>query len=337
MEDTKLRGVNLGGWLVLEKWMTPSLFEGLEANDETNFCNELGEAKYERLKAHRDSFIQKSDFTWLSIQGVNAVRIPVGHWILDGQAPYVAAAEYLDTAMDWADEIGLKVIIDLHAAPGSQNGWDHSGKAGEILWHTKEENIVRSLDIVGQLAERYAGRPSLYGIELLNEPHWTVPIETLVGYYQEGYRRVREHCGNTVAVIISDAFRPLQEWVDVMNKPDFVNVVLDTHLYQAFDKKYAHMKLEEHIQSSAEWRENIEQFTANKPLIVGEWSLGLASKTYEHTDPKERDRAHRAYGMSQLMAFEAASGNFFWNYKAEAEDEWNFRYCYDNWLSVSYP
>ena len=27
----KLRGVNLGGWLVLEKWITPSLFEGLEA------------------------------------------------------------------------------------------------------------------------------------------------------------------------------------------------------------------------------------------------------------------------------------------------------------------
>ena len=28
---TKLRGVNLGSWLLLEKWMVPSLFEGLEA------------------------------------------------------------------------------------------------------------------------------------------------------------------------------------------------------------------------------------------------------------------------------------------------------------------
>ena len=32
---TKLRGVNLGSWLVLEKWMVPSLFEGLAATDET--------------------------------------------------------------------------------------------------------------------------------------------------------------------------------------------------------------------------------------------------------------------------------------------------------------
>ena len=39
----KLRGVNLGGWLVLEKWMTPSLFAGLQAEDETAWCLEMAE------------------------------------------------------------------------------------------------------------------------------------------------------------------------------------------------------------------------------------------------------------------------------------------------------
>jgi len=38
----KLRGVNLDGWLVLEKWMTPSMFDGLQATDETSYCVELG-------------------------------------------------------------------------------------------------------------------------------------------------------------------------------------------------------------------------------------------------------------------------------------------------------
>ena len=37
-----LRGVNLGGWLLLEKWMKPSLFDGLAASDETTWCAELG-------------------------------------------------------------------------------------------------------------------------------------------------------------------------------------------------------------------------------------------------------------------------------------------------------
>ena len=30
----KIHGVNLGNWLVLEKWMSPALFEGTTAEDE---------------------------------------------------------------------------------------------------------------------------------------------------------------------------------------------------------------------------------------------------------------------------------------------------------------
>lgn len=30
----KIKGVNLGNWLVLEKWMNPALFEGTTAEDE---------------------------------------------------------------------------------------------------------------------------------------------------------------------------------------------------------------------------------------------------------------------------------------------------------------
>ena len=33
-----IKGVNLGNWLVLEKWMSPKLFEGTNAEDETYFC-----------------------------------------------------------------------------------------------------------------------------------------------------------------------------------------------------------------------------------------------------------------------------------------------------------
>jgi glucan 1,3-beta-glucosidase len=54
---TKLRGVNLGGWLVLEKWMTPSVFEGLDAADETTFCVELGDRAESVLKPHWNNFI----------------------------------------------------------------------------------------------------------------------------------------------------------------------------------------------------------------------------------------------------------------------------------------
>ncbi len=38
----QLRGVNLGGWLVLEKWMNQNLFAGTDAMDETYLCLQLG-------------------------------------------------------------------------------------------------------------------------------------------------------------------------------------------------------------------------------------------------------------------------------------------------------
>ncbi len=31
----KIRGANLGNWLVLEKWMSPFIFDGTDAEDET--------------------------------------------------------------------------------------------------------------------------------------------------------------------------------------------------------------------------------------------------------------------------------------------------------------
>ncbi|HET8704713.1 MAG TPA: glucan 1,3-beta-glucosidase, partial [Pseudomonadales bacterium] len=85
----KVRGVNLGGWLVLEKWMTPSLFDGLNATDETSWCAELGERASEKLKQHWNNFITKEDFAWLAKIGINAVRIPFGHWIFgENDYPY---------------------------------------------------------------------------------------------------------------------------------------------------------------------------------------------------------------------------------------------------------
>ena len=118
MEDTtanmRLRGVNLGGWLVLEKWMKPSLFAGLTATDETTWCAELGAEAPARLRAHWDSFITRADFAWLAERGINAVRIPLGHWIFGAPYPYhrsyganphpfvEGGIEILDRAMDWA-------------------------------------------------------------------------------------------------------------------------------------------------------------------------------------------------------------------------------------------
>lgn len=37
----KIKGVNLGNWLVLEKWMNPALFYGTDAQDEYDLPRQL--------------------------------------------------------------------------------------------------------------------------------------------------------------------------------------------------------------------------------------------------------------------------------------------------------
>ena len=63
---------------------------------------------------------------------------------------------YLKRLMGWCEELGLKVLIDLHAAPGSQNGFDNSGKRGPIDWfnpddHSNIDRTLTALDIAAEL------------------------------------------------------------------------------------------------------------------------------------------------------------------------------------------
>ena len=46
-EHMKVKGVNLGNWLVLEKWMNPSLFDGTTAEDEYYLPTQLSKEVYE--------------------------------------------------------------------------------------------------------------------------------------------------------------------------------------------------------------------------------------------------------------------------------------------------
>jgi glucan 1,3-beta-glucosidase len=121
--NEKVWGVNLGGWLLLEPWITPSIFEaaGDSAVDEWTLSLTLGKQRaFDTLSSHWRSWITASDFAAIAAAGLNHVRIPVGYWAvspLDNE-PYVQGQlDVLDIAIGWARSTGLKVIIDLHGGP----------------------------------------------------------------------------------------------------------------------------------------------------------------------------------------------------------------------------
>lgn len=52
-----------------------------------------------------------------------------------------------------ARSLGLEVWLDLHAAPGSQNGFDNSGHLGALRWDTNVTNVERTVRVASRLAQ----------------------------------------------------------------------------------------------------------------------------------------------------------------------------------------
>lgn len=353
MHTDKIRGVNLGNWLVLEKWMHPDLFAGTSAEDEDALCRELpNEELRRRLRVHRDSYITRDDFIYLKEHGINVIRIPVPHFIFGDDdrfcIPYVSCAEYLDLAFCWAGELGLKILIDLHTAPESQNGFDNGGISGVCKWAQEPERVEWVLQVLEKLAVRYGDKESLWGIELMNEPvseaMWEIiqrrykphdserakgsdfiPLSFLREFYKEGYRRIRRHMDDSKAIVIHDGFR-FDAWHGFMSEPEYKNVILDVHWYLGVDigeeleeTDYMEYILEDHVR-------NLKSMKKTMPVIIGEWCLCHDSMSDRQRTPVQEDMFYRLVAAAQLSAWEECEGYFFWSYKLIADKpEWDFR------------
>jgi glucan 1,3-beta-glucosidase len=266
---------------------------------------------------------------WLQQHGLQAVRLPVGYWLFDGDPPYVAAAEYVDKAFGWASETNIKILLDFHGAPGSQNGHDHSGRKGACTWHTEEANIAASLRVIEKLADTYGKHPALLGIELLNEPLSTIPRQTLQDFYEKAYRIIRERCTTDAWIVFSDGFKP-RKWKRVLRQPDYTDTYIDSHQYQIFEQRDKRLDIAGHIHKTL--RNVIGEIHGMQryhPAIIGEWSIALDPLSMSGLTAQQKEQATRAYAAAQLIAYEHSAAWFYWSYKTEKGGTWSYRDCVD--------
>ena len=138
----KIHGTNLGNWLVLEKWMKPDLFASTHTEDETWLARKMPADEFEKLiRAHRDTYVTEEDFRFIAENGLNTVRLPVPYFTFGDRPPFVGCVEWIDKAFDWAEKYGLKVLLDLHTVPYSQNGYDNGGLTGVCHWYKHPEEV----------------------------------------------------------------------------------------------------------------------------------------------------------------------------------------------------
>lgn len=319
-----IKGVNLGGWLVLEPWITPSLFSGTGTQDEFGYCDTAGKERMQALRRHHKQWIQREDFKWLAQQGIEAVRIPVGYWVFGDMQPYIGSISYLDNAFAWAEEYGLKVLVCLHGAPGSQNGEMHSGRQGETTWQSDKANIALTLKVIERLAGRYGQRSGLLGIELLNEPSQAIPRRMLTSYYRKAYKIIRRSCGPAAWVVFSDRFKP-RRWQWFLHWPWRRQAYQDYHHYQIFTPQDKALDLDGHLQKAARLGRLLRWIGWHRRLIVGEWSAALDPASLRGIEASQLDQAYGRYLQVQLQAFQSCDAWFYWTYRTESAGPWSFR------------
>lgn len=294
------RGVALGGWLVLEPYITPSLFLAFNAlgsanstipNDEYHYCKMLGQLEaQERLEKHWLTFYNETDFEDIKNAGFNMVRIPIGYWAFSQleDDPYVYGAQtYLDHAIEWAYLNGLKVWVDLHGAPGLQNGFDNLGlfRYNDPKWQTAE-NIALTIKVLGQIYLKYglanfteAYGDTILGIEVLNEPLGSkLNMTELKQFYEAAYLE-SSLLDTNLTVVFHDAFQGSGYWDDFFdsNTTIYDNILVDHHHYEVFTAGQLNDTIAQHLSNIKSFAGGIAEET--HPAVVGEWSGALTDCT----------------------------------------------------------
>lgn len=342
----KIRGTNLGNWLVLEKWMQEDIFLETDTEDET-WLNRKADSKKlaAALKQHRDTYVTEEDFQIIASHGMNMVRIPVPYFIFGDVPPFTGCIEYLDLAFDWAEKNGLQILVDLHTVPDSQNGYDNGGITGVCKWCKQPEKVEFALTILEKIATRYGTRTGLFGIEVLNEPisfpvYMTapsknaavdkeevkgsgfVPMKFLKPFYVEAYQRLRAILPEEKVICFHDGFR-LTSWNRFFKKNQMKNVLLDTHIYI--------FAMESFLPFKAMWlyqlyiavdKIRIRKAQRQIPVVIGEWCIcnKYAEKMKKNIMLKQELEETKRIRYNQvakleLDAWENTQGYFYWNYQ----------------------
>ena len=141
-QDSLKKGVNLGGWI-----------------------SQFGEMDHR----HFESFIQREDIFRIRDWGFDHVRLPVDYVVLeDASHPGHwddRGFDYIHNCLDWCEAAGLRVILDLHKAPGY--AFDDQ-EQNDFETNPQKQDQFYALWI--EIARRFASvSQDLLAFELLNE------------------------------------------------------------------------------------------------------------------------------------------------------------------------
>jgi glucan 1,3-beta-glucosidase len=232
-------------------------------------------------------------------------------------------------------------------APGSQNGFDNSGRYGPIDW-TQGNTIAQTISVLNKIRDDHASHNAVAAIELVNEPMGpSLNMDVVRQFYMDGWGNLET---SNVAITFHDAFEGVTSWNNWGS--GMWNLLLDTHHYEIFDQGSVSMSLSSHIGTACGF--GSQMASNNKWTISGEWTGAvtdcakylngygkgarydgsLSGSTYVGSCaglstgsvsslPASTKQAMRQFVEAQLDAFEHAAGWIFWTWKTEGAPGWD--------------
>jgi aryl-phospho-beta-D-glucosidase BglC (GH1 family) len=248
----KANGVNLGGLFVLEPFISPSLYQKYPgAVDEwtlsTLMAADTASGGLNQLEDHYNTFVTEQDIAEIAGAGLNWIRLPIPFWAIEtweGE-PFLAKVswKYILRVLGWARKYGLRVNLDLHTIPGSQNGYNHSGRQGMVnflngvMGVANAQRTLNYIRIITEFISQPEWQPVVQIFGVINEPLVNiVGMDQMTNFYLETHDMIRNitgiGSGHGPYISIDDGFTGLSPWADYMPGSD--RMILDTHPYFAF-------------------------------------------------------------------------------------------------------
>ena len=171
-----LKGFGLGGWLVPEGYMlrNRAWIEGFESPTqiENHIVDLIGEEKSNEFwDEYRKNFVSRADIDQFAEWGFNHIRLPFHYKQFhteDGSIPI--GYEIVDTLLSWCEPYNMYVILDMHCAPGAQNGGPISDSDGIARLWLEEDKKELTVQIWREIADYYSDNTLIGGYDLINEP-----------------------------------------------------------------------------------------------------------------------------------------------------------------------
>lgn len=203
------------------------LYQKLETRFGTDDRDEL-------FDTYLGAWIQEKDIQWLSEQGFNLVRVPIGYRALTKGSHMAPPTELvwneatftrIEALLDWCETWGVYAVIDIQECPGGQNDY-----SGEALLYGSDLYQQLTVQLWEELSSRFINRNIVAAYSLLAEPMSAPSPKARDDMYDKLVKAIRAN-GDDHLLVIHDGFKGMDS-LPLPAKYGWEGVVYSTHLFE---------------------------------------------------------------------------------------------------------